>query len=245
MSDPEAGTNERAGGTVEAGSGPPTEFEGGYREIDRWEGGVGWIAQPRETLQRASHALAADGEVWVVDPVDCPGLDDLLAEFGEVAGVVVDLDRHTRDADAIARRHDVAVHLPRPLAGVAADLDAPVEIVDGELGGTGYRTITVVDNALWSEVALHDPESGTLLVPEAVGTAEHYLAPGEQLGVHPMLRPRPPRHALSGLDPERVLEGLGRGLAVHATRTLEDALRGARRNAPRLYLETLRSFLGS
>lgn len=237
MSEPESGTS----GSETA---PPTEFEGDYREIDRWEGGVGWIAQPEETLQRASHALVADGDVWVVDPVDCPGLDDLLDEFGEVAGVVVAVDRHTRDAAAVANRHGVSVHLPRPVAGVASDLDAPVELVDDALGDTGYRTITVVDNLLWSEVAFHDSESGTLLVPEAIGTAQHYLADGERLGVHPMLRPRPPRHALFGLDPERVLVGHGSGVAVHATRALEDALRDARRNAPRLYLQTVRSFLG-
>ena len=237
MSEPEAETSE-------SDSVPPAGFEDDVREIDRWEGGVGWIAHPRETLQRASHALVADGEVWVVDPVDGPGVDDLLAEVGEVAGVVVGIDRHVRDADAMASRHDVSVHLPKPLAGVASDLDAPVEIVDDRLGDTGYRTITVVDNPLWAEVAFHDPESGTLLVPEAVGTAPHFLAPGEKLGVHPMLRPRPPRHALSGLDPERVLVGHGSGVAVHATRALEDALRDARRNAPRLYYEAVRSFLG-
>ena len=215
-----------------------------FREIDRWEGGVGWLAHPDETLQRASHALAADGEVWVVDPVDCPGLDDLLAEFGEVAGVVVGLDRHERDAAAVARRHGVSVHLPRPLGGIAGDLDAPVKLVDDELDGTGYRTITVVDNALWSEVALHDADSGTLLVPEAVGTAPHYVAPGERLGVHPALRLRPPRRVLSGLDPERVLVGHGEGVHDAAAAALDESLRDARRNAPALYAKTLRSFLG-
>lgn len=227
----------------ETGDARPRPVDGDYREIDRWEGGVGWIARPEEPLQRASHALADDDEVWVVDPVDCPGLDDLLAELGTVAGVVVGLDRHTRDADAVASRHDVAVHLHRPLAGVARNLDAPVEIVDDRLGDTGLRTITVVDNPLWSEVALHDAASGTLLVPEAVGTAPHYLAPGERLGVHPALRLRPPRHALSPLDPDRILLGHGSGVSVRATRTLDDALRNARRNAPRLYAETLASFL--
>jgi len=215
-----------------------------FREIDRWEGGVGWLAHPDETLQRASHALAADGEVWVVDPVDCPGLDDLLAEFGEVAGVVVGLDRHERDAAAVARRHGVSVHLPRPLGGIAGDLDAPVKLVDDELDGTGYRTITVVDNTLWSEVALHDPDSGTLLVPEAVGTAPHYVASGERLGVHPALRLRPPRRVLSGLDPERVLVGHGEGVHDAAAAALDESLRDARRNAPALYAKTLRSFLG-
>ena len=41
-----------------------------YREIDRWDRGVGWIAHPGETMQRASHALVGDeGGLWVIDPV--------------------------------------------------------------------------------------------------------------------------------------------------------------------------------
>jgi len=221
-----------------------SDGDGGYREIDRWDGGVGWLAHPDEPIQRASHALADDGEVWTVDPVDCPGLDDLLAEFGDVAGVVVGLDRHKRDAAAVARRHGVSVHLPRPLGGIAGDLDAPVKLVDGALGDTGYRTVTVVDNPLWSEVALHDADSGTLLVPEAVGTAPHYLAPGERLGVHPALRIRPPRRVLSGIDPERILVGHGAGIHDRAADALDEALRDARRTAPALYAKTLRSLLG-
>lgn len=214
------------------------------REIDRWQGGVGWIAHPGEPLERASHALVDGDDVWVVDPVDVGGLDDLLAALGEVAGVVVTLDRHTRDAAAVANRHGVAVHLPRPLAGVAAGLDAAVGIVDGSLADTGYRTITVVDNPFWAEVALHRPADGTLLVPEAVGTARHYLAPGERLGVHPALRPRPPRQTLSGLDPERVLVGHGEGIDVDAAGALETALQRARWTAPRLYAATLAGSLG-
>ena len=80
------------------GSGPATDFE----EIDRRDEGVGWIAYPDERMERASHAFAVDGEVWVVDPVDVDGLDELLAEFGDVAGVVTLLDRHKRDADTVA-----------------------------------------------------------------------------------------------------------------------------------------------
>ena len=220
------------------------ETTGEPREIDRWEGGVGWLAHPAESLQRASHALAVDGDVWVVDPVDFDGLDGFLADLGSVAGVVVAIDRHQRDAAAVATRHDVAVHLPRPLADVADDLDAPTTVLDGTLDDTGYRTITVLDNRLWSEVALHDPERGTLLVPEAVGTAPHYVARGERLGVHPMLRPLPPRRALSGLDPKRILVGHGKGVHDAAAAELESALRWARQTAPRLYAETLAGYLG-
>lgn len=214
------------------------------QEIDRWRGGVGWLAHPDEPLARASHALDIDGDVWVVDPVDGPGVDDLLAALGDVAGVVVGLDRHTRDAAALAARHGVAVHLPRPLAGIADQLDAPTEVFDDELADTGYRAITVVDNRFWREAALYDPETGTLLVPEAVGTARHYVVEGERLGVHPVLRVRPPRRRLSGPSPERVLVGHGAGVQTDAASALQDALRLARRNAPRLYVQALVGLLG-
>ena len=102
--------------------------EASLREIDRYDGGVGWIAYPDEDMQRASHAVVGEnGGVWVVDPVDAAGLDELLAEYGEVAGVVVLLDRHKRDAAAIATRHDVSVYVPDFMDAVAQELDAPVE----------------------------------------------------------------------------------------------------------------------
>ena len=47
--------------------------------IDRWEGGVGWLAYPDEEGQRASHAFREDGELWLFDPIDAPGVEELLA----------------------------------------------------------------------------------------------------------------------------------------------------------------------
>jgi len=214
-----------------------------FRKIDRWDGGVGWIAYPGETMQRASHALAVDGDVWLIDPVDCTGLDDLIEPFGDVAGVVVLLDRHKRDADAIASRHDVSVHLPRPLGGVAADLDARTETFGDTLADTGYRAFPVVDNPLWREVALYEDDSETLVVPEAVGTVDYYRTGPERLGVHPMLRALPPRDALGGLSVDRLLVGHGEGVSTDAERALDTALRNARRTAPELYLQNVRDLL--
>lgn len=215
------------------------------REIDRWDGGVGWIAYPDERMQRASHALAADGDVWVVDPVDAPGLDDLLAEFGEVAGVAVCLDRHERDADAIARRHDAPVYVPDWMTGVADSLDAPVERFGREFGESGYRALTIRDASLppWQEIGLYNEASGTLLVPEALGTAPFVRAEDERLGVHPLLRLTPPRHALGELSPERVLVGHGEGVTTDATPALRAALDGAMRRAPSVYARALRELL--
>lgn len=217
------------------GSEPPAD----WREIDRFDGGVGWIAYPEERMQRASHALIEDDEVWLVDPVDVPDLDDFLAEFGEVAGVAVLLDRHKRDAAAIANRHDVPVVLPRALRSVRDDVDAPVEVTAEPIAG--LQQITVVKNPLWREVALFDPDEKTLVVPEAVGTVEYFLASGESVGVHPMLRGFPPRDALGGLDPERLLVGHGEGVLTDAAGELARALRGSRSRMFSLYGKVLRN----
>ena len=214
------------------------------RQIDRWDGGFGWIAYPDEKMQRASHALATDEGVWIVDPVDTPDLDDWLAEFGEVTGVVTLLERHTRDAARIANRHGVPVYLPEPLEGAREELDAPVQLFEGTLPGTDYRTITLLDTPVWREVALYDDESGTLVVPESVGTADFFRAPGERLGVHPARRLVPPT-PLRGFVPQRVLVGHGEGITEgeDAARALREALSGSRSNSPKLYAKTLRTAL--
>ncbi len=209
-----------------------------YEEIARWDGGVGWIAHPNETMLRASHALATDAGVWVIDPVDAPGIDDLLAEFGDVAGVVVLLNRHYRDADAVARRHDVPVYVPAWFDEVE-ELDAELRRFDDTLPDTDYRVLEVFDRFGWEEAALYDDQSGTLVVPESVGNAPYFTTPGERIGVHPMLRLTPPS-GLRGLRPERVLVGHGRGVSDDATRALADALDGSRRAAPKLYAQSLR-----
>ncbi|SIR58031.1 hypothetical protein [Natronorubrum thiooxidans] len=214
-----------------------------FRAIDRFDGGVGWIAHPDERMQRASHALEIDGEVWVFDPVDVEGIDELLAEFGDVAGVVVLLDRHKRDAAAIANRHDVPVFLPDCFEGVTEELDAPVARFSETLSDTGLEAQTVVDNRFWQEVALYNPADGTLLVPESVGTASYFLAGSERLGVHPMRRLRPPRAELGRFQPERVLVGHGHGVLTDAGTALEDALTKSVRHTPQLYAGMVRQFV--
>jgi hypothetical protein len=209
-----------------------------YEEIDRWDRGVGWIAHPDEAMLRASHAIETDEGVWVIDPVDAEGIDDLLAEFGEVAGVVVLLNRHYRDADEIARRHDVPVYVPLWFDRVS-DMEAPLRRFDTTLPGTDYRVLNVADAFGWEEAALYDEAAGTLVVAESVGNAPYFTTPGERLGVHPMMRLTPPS-ALRGLRPERIVVGHGRGALDDATRALEDALDGARRRTPKLYAENLR-----
>ncbi|GAB3028996.1 hypothetical protein [Natronobiforma cellulositropha] len=225
--------------------------EGSLREIEVFDGGFSWIAHPDETMQRASHALAANGEVWVVDPVDAAGLDDHLAELGPVAGVVVCLDRHKRDAAALAKRHDCPVYLPEFFDGVAEDLPAetPIGRFESELGETGIEAHIVRDSRFWQEVALYDPAHRTLLVPESVGTAAYFRTGNERLGVHPMRRAFPPRDALEpfvaepGRPLERVLVGHGPAVTRGARVALREALSGSRRRLPRLYAKNAVSML--
>ncbi|MEY7851234.1 hypothetical protein AB7C87_18775 [Natrarchaeobius sp. A-rgal3] len=214
-----------------------------FRVIDRYDGGVGWIAHPDERMERASHALEIDGGLWLVDPVDADGLDEFLGEFGVVAGVVVLLDRHKRDAESIANRHGVPVYLPRWFEGVTEEIDAPVARFTNEISDTGIRAHTLVDNRFWQEAALYDPTDDTLVVPESVGTAEYFLAGNERLGVHPMCRFFPPREVLGEFSPDRILVGHGVGITEYATSTLDHALSGAQRRAPRLYAKAIWNLL--
>jgi hypothetical protein len=208
--------------------------------VDRFDAGVGWIAYPDETMERASHAVVSDGELWVFDPIDADGVDDLLAEFdADVGGVVVGLDRHERDAAAVATRHDVPVYVPAWMSGVADSFDAPVERFDGELAD--FAVERVVDNPIWQEAVFFDGE--TLVVPESLGTVSYFRAPGEALGVHPMLRVLPPK-SLRQYDAERLLVGHGEGVSEDVHTEIRDAIDGSRSRAPGLYLDNLKGLIG-
>lgn len=217
-----------------------------WQEIDRFgdeeSGGVGWIAYPNEKMQRASHAIAVDGDVYVIDPVDAEGIDELLAEFGEVAGVVILLDRHTRDAAAFANRHNVPVYVPHFMADISSDIDAPVNPFHRELADTGYVAHPILDNVAWSEAALYGEDTDVLVVPEAVGTAEFFLTDRERMGVHPALRLMPPKK-LGQLSPSRVLVGHGSGVHDGAGKALQDAISGSRKRTPSLYFNIVKQSL--
>lgn len=215
--------------------GAPSGTADGPRVYDAWPGGVTWLANPNEAMQRASHALVVDGDVWLVDPLDAPGIDDTVTDLGDVAGVVILLDRHRRDAATFADRYDVSVHVPDPLGDAADGLGVPVEPFGGDLADTGYRARPVVTNRFWREAALVGDGGETALVPETLGTTRFYTAPGERVGVTAALRLFPPRRQLGDLDPERLLVGHGPPVLEDAGPAVRDALAGARRRAPRLY----------
>lgn len=228
-------TDARMGPDPEARRAPPV--------VDEWEGGFGWIARPSEPLQRASHAIRSGDGLWLIEPVDAQGLDEVLSEFGAVAGVVVLLDRHARDAVEIARRHDVAVHVPAWMDRLADRIDAATERIDGELGETGFGIHRTVDLPLWHEAALIGDGGDTLVVGDALGTVDYFLAGSEPLAVHPLLRLAPPREAFGEFAPERVLVGHGTGVLADGAAALEPALATARWRAPRAYLGAFPSLL--
>jgi hypothetical protein len=182
------------------------------RFVDETEWGFGWVQD--EPVQRCSHALVAGGRVWVIDPLESEGVEQRIHALGEPAGVVQLLDRHGRDCAAFARRLGVEHHeLQRALAP--------------------FEARVVAWNRFWREVALWVPERRALVCADAVGTVPVYFtAPGEVLGVHPLLRLVPPRQALAALEPEHVLVGHGAGVHTDAAAALRSALDGSRRHIP-------------
>src|SRR3954465_10265029 len=78
--------------------------------------GVSWEIE--EPTRRTSHALLADGRVWLIDPVDQPEAMERVAALAEPAAVVQLLDRHNRDCAAIAGRLGVPhLHVPDAVPG--------------------------------------------------------------------------------------------------------------------------------
>ena len=98
--------------------------------------------------------------------------------------------------------------------------------------GFPFALVPLVRRRVWLEVALWWPEERLLACAEALGTVGYFTARGEEIGVHPVLRLRPP-HALAGLDPLHVL--CGHGAPLHGEGTpaaVAEAIRTARRRLP-------------
>jgi hypothetical protein len=182
---------------------------------DELDVGVGWIRS--EFLERCSHALAVDGRVWLVDPLDGEGVEERVRALGEPAGVIQLLDRHARDCRTLAARLGIPHHeVPR----------APVP-------GAPFELRVVRNGRAWREVALWWPERRVLVCADALGTARYFRVRGERLAVHPLLRPLPPRAAFEGLTPEHVLCGHGEGVHGDAAEpALREALATARQRIP-------------
>ncbi|HSS81908.1 MAG TPA: hypothetical protein VLK24_12025 [Gaiellaceae bacterium] len=187
--------------------------------VDELEYGFGWFSPEHPKLRMASHALLADGGVWLTDPSEGEGVEERVRALGEPAGVLQLLDRHNRACAAFAERLGVPHHRV-PFEGVGP-----------------FETVPIVRRKRWLEVALWWPEQRVLVTADSLGTVPHYFAlAGEPLGVHPLLRLTPPRQ-LAPLDPEHVLCGHGEGVHQRATEALRDALATSRRRLPRLAVE--------
>ena len=191
------------------------------RFCDEHELGFGWYAED-ERIGRTSHAVAADGSVWLVDPVGSPEAEARARELGEPRGVIQLLDRHNRDC-----------------ADVAARLEVPHHVVPERLPASPFEFLPIASSRWWREVALWWPQGRVLVSGDAVGTIGYFRARGEPLGVHPLLRLRPPR-ALRRVFPEHVLCGHGRGVHDDASRVLHEALRTSRRRLPAALLNGVR-----
>jgi len=206
---------------------PAQESEPRFEDNDL---GFSWLPDPGELMERACHAvrLGPGGEIWIVDPVDAPGLDErivAMAGDGGVAGVLQLLDRHERDCAVLAERHGVPLHR-LPFDGIA---------------GSGLQAVKVISNPAWKEVAIWSEHDRALIVPEAVGTARYFRAGDEKVGIHPMLRLIPPR-SLSAYQPDHLLTGHGTGMhGPDTAAALADGLDGSRRRIPNALVSMVRS----
>jgi len=190
--------------------------------VTDWDGGITWFAQPEEDAMRGSHALDTETGVWVIDPLDAEGLDDRLAELGEVTGVAVIHDRHTRDAEAIADRHDVAVYVPEWTDLTREKLQHEPEPLGDELPDTTYETRRLIDTDEWEEAILVDEAGETLVVAETLGTLPGFREGDDDIGLHPALDEAP--DGLADYRPERILVGHGESIYEDGAAELDAAL---------------------
>lgn len=186
------------------------------RFVDEFEGSIGWTPAQPELRRRTSHAVAAGGGVWIVDPLDGEGVDERIRAVGEPAAVIQLLDRHERDCRALAARLGIE-RFVTPFAGVP---------------GAPFEVVRVLDLPGWHEAALWFPAERILVCADALGTASYFVAEGEPIAVHPLLRLFPPK-VLLRYEPRQLLVGHGEGLAGnHATEALHEALLTSRRRIP-------------
>jgi len=205
--------------------------------VDRGDEGAEWIAHPDETCRRASHLIAGSDGVWPFDPLDIPDLDKLIADYGELAGVAICSNYHARDADAIARRHDVSIHVPTWLSRLDGRFSSTVERCEATLGASDFELSRYSPLPGYDEAVAYRQRDGTLYVPDALGTAPFYTVDDERLACYGVIRLVPPRSFFRQFDPDRVLVGHGEGVFTDAEAVLDDALAGARRRLPRALRE--------
>lgn len=210
--------------------------------VDRWADGLGWLAHPDEEGRRASHAVRdADGDVWLLDPLDVPGIDDVIADLagpdGSVEGVVVCSDYHARDADVFADRYGVAVSIPMFVDRSAARIDAPVERFADAIAGFTVRRVRPMH--AWNEAIAYRERDGTLYVPDFLSPVAKFTVGDERIGLPTASRLFPPSEHFEDVEPERIVFGHGTGIFEDANAALSDCLEGARSRFPRALVSNL------
>lgn len=217
--------------------------------VDEWDAGLGWIAHPDEDSRRASHAVLGDDGVWVFDPLDGPGVDPLISSLGDVAGVAVLSNYHSRDAATFADRYDVPVTVPQWFDGVADSLDVPVDRVTGDLGGSGFSLRRADPLPTWREAIAWRESDQTLYTADLLSALPLYRVGDERLAPYLLCRLNPPASILDDVTPDRIICGHGTGVFEDADEALDDSLATARRGFPRALFENgpeqFRALLGA
>ena len=185
--------------------------------IQRHSLGLTWVET--SGMRRAAHALRADGRLWLIDPFEDDVALSAATELARPAAVIQLLDRHNRDCGAIAQR-----------------LEVPLLRLPEQINDSPFTVIPVISRPWWREMALWWEDERALVVAEALGTAPAF-ALGRRVGLHPMLRLRPPKGPLSARSPERLLVGHGAALESGAAAAIDDALSGALADIPQLVLK--------
>ena len=191
--------------------------------LDESDLGITWVLD--EPMQRACHAIVAEGKVWFVDPIEVDDIVDRGAALGRPAGVLQLLDRHNRDCAAVADRLGIdRLRVPDAVAG------------------SPFEAIAALRFPGWKETALWWPDTRTLVVAEIVGTNSISNAGAGGVGMHPMLRGWPPK-SIRGYEPEHLL--VGHGAPVHgleAAAGLERAYERSRRDIPKALINLPKAY---
>ncbi|MFD1597073.1 hypothetical protein ACFR97_16210 [Haloplanus litoreus] len=170
--------------------------------------------------------------MWVIDPLDAPGIDEELSALGDVRGVLVCSNYHVRDAERFATRYGVPVYCPSWLSRAVSKLDAPIDLETDTVGTSGFELRRCRPFPGWSEAVAYRESDETLYVPDVLGTAPLFTVGEEQLGMYLLCRFVPPRAVFDDLTPRRILVGHGTGIFENASIALRTALDGARRRVP-------------
>jgi hypothetical protein len=191
--------------------------------VDESPLGISWVLD--EPMQRACHAILAEGKVWFVDPVEVDDVVDRGAALGEPAAVLQLLDRHNRECAEVAERLGIE-HLNVP----------------DDVPGSPFEAIKALRFLGWKETALWWPERRVLVVAEIVGTNAIANAGRGGAGMHPMLRALPPG-SIRHYDPEHLLPGHGPPIhGPEAATELEKAYARSRRDIPKAVVSVIKTY---